>query len=161
MFGGWFKLKCVIIVIVNVLLSEKDISDHLKDFTDLFSLTNLKSTAIYIKGPSCTSLNATLTNKPKRFHDTSVFTTGLSDCHKLLLSYLRAYFKCLPPERIFYRDYKSFNQEDFLRELDSKLVKGTFYQIDEPFSVFLTVVKGLVDTHAPLKQSNNESIVKN
>ena len=117
MFGGWFKLKCVIIVIVNVLLSEKDISDHLKDFTDLFSLTNLKSAAIYIKGPSCTSLNATLTNKPKRFHDTSVFTTGLSDCHKLLLSYLRAHFKCLPPERIFYRDYKVSTKKIFSENL--------------------------------------------
>ena len=140
-----------------MLLSEKNISDHLKDFTDLFSLTKLKSTAIYIKGPSCTALNATLTNKPKRFHNTSVFTTGLSDCHKLLLSYLRAHFKCLPPERFFYWDYKRFNQEDFLQELDSKLVKGTFYQIDEPFSVFLTVAKDPVDAHAPLKQNvNNE-----
>ena len=60
-------------------------SNHLKVFTDLFSLLDMLSTATCTKRPSGTPLDEILTNKPKCFHHTSVFSTGPSDCHKLIL----------------------------------------------------------------------------
>ena len=79
----------------NVLCPEMEISNHLKYFTNLFSLKNLLSTATCTKGLSGTTLDVILTNKPKCFSHTRVFTTGLSDYHKLILSCLRAHFKHL------------------------------------------------------------------
>ena len=98
-----------------MLCPEKDISNNLKYFTDLFSALSLISTAICTKGHSQAAHDVILTNKPKCFHHTSVFITGLTDCHKLILLCLRAHFKRLPPKKFFYRDYKSFNQENVTR----------------------------------------------
>ena len=113
---------------INVLFSEKNIWDHLKDLIHLFSFKNLKSTATCTKGTSgtVTGLDIVLTSKRKCFHHTSVSTTGLSAYHKLILSCWSAHFRCLPPKKTFYRDCKSFNQENFLRELHEEIIKGTF-----------------------------------
>ena len=56
------------------------------------------------------------------------FETGLSDCHKLVCSILRTYFKKLAPKTIRYRDQKIFDQKTFLHDLDSKLLKGDLYR---------------------------------
>ena len=46
---GWKDYENINDLNINVLMSAKDMPDHLKDFTDLFSLTNFKSTATYTK----------------------------------------------------------------------------------------------------------------
>ena len=83
-----------------------------------------------------TSLDIMLTNKPRSFYNTSAVTTGLSDCHKLILSCLRAHFKRLPLKKIIYRDYKMFDEAKFLNDLDQKMIKGSFHQHEEAFAVF-------------------------
>lgn len=99
-----FVLVCDLTIIL--LCHEKDFErlNYLKDF----SLTDLISTSTCTERHSSVDLEVILTNKPKCFHNTSVFITGLGDCHKLILSYLRAHFKRLPLKKIFYLDYKSF-----------------------------------------------------
>ena len=59
-------------------------------------LTNVE---IYTKIVCDTSLDIMLTNKPGSFYNSSAVTAGLSDCHKLILSCLRAHFKRLSPEK--------------------------------------------------------------
>ena len=44
-----------------------------------------------------------LTNKPRRFHHTNLIETGLSDCHKRILSLFKAFFKRIPAKTIEYR----------------------------------------------------------
>ena len=39
-----------------------------------------------------------LTNKPKSFYKSHSFVTGLSECHKLIVSILRTSFQKLPPK---------------------------------------------------------------
>ena len=87
---------------ITVLCPEKDFErlNYLKDF----SLTDLTSTSNCTKRHSDVNLEVILTNKPKCFHQRNVFITDLSDCHKLILSCLRAHFKRLPLKKIFYRD---------------------------------------------------------
>ena len=97
-------------------------------------------------------LDVILTNKPKCFRHTSVFTTGVRDCHKLILSCLRTHFKRLPPKTFFCRDYKSFNQENVLRESDEEIIKVTFHQTKEPFSVLSTFIRDFVGKNVPPKE---------
>ena len=62
------------------------------------------------------------------------FETGLSDCHKLVCSILRAYFKKLPPKIVKYRDHKHFYQQKLLHDLDSKLLLGDLFRnCEEPY----------------------------
>ena len=76
-----------------------------------------------------TSLDLMLTNKPRSFYNTTTVTTGLTDCHKVILFCLRAHFnKRLPLKKVVYRDYEMFDQAKFLHDLDQEIIKGPFYQ---------------------------------
>ena len=104
---------------IDKLNSCSDSSNHLSDMKDLSNL---------IKEPTCfrsqngTLLDLILTNRPRNFMKSQVFELGLSDCHKLVCSILRDSFKKLPPKIITYRYQKDFDQQNFSRDLDKKLV---------------------------------------
>ena len=59
------------------------------------------------------------------------------------VTFLRASFKIIPSKNIVYRDYKHFNQNDFLHELDLEMNKGKFYN---------NLFKEITDKHAPIKR---------
>ena len=81
------------------------------------------------------------------------FETGLSDCHKLVCSILRASFKKLPPKIIKYRDQKHFDQKKFLHDLDSKLLQGDLYRnCDDPYDKLSEIFVDILNHHAPLKE---------
>ena len=69
--------------------------------------------------PSCIYL--ILTNSPRSFFNTENYFTGLSDCHKLVLSVFKTTFSKTGPKEIMYRDYKKFDQETFSQELRTSL----------------------------------------
>ena len=68
-------------------------------------------------------IDTIFTNKPRFFHKTQGFVTGLSDFHKLVVIVLRSYYKKLPPNNILYRTFKRFAKTTFLRDLDSSLIQ--------------------------------------
>ena len=41
--------------------------------------------------------------------------TGLTDCHKLISSFMKSYIARLKPKTIFYRNYKNFYEKNLLR----------------------------------------------
>ena len=116
------------------LKTGSDSSNHLSDVKDVFNLTNLVKKPTCFKSQDRTLIDLMLTNRPRSFLKSQNFEIGLSDCHKLVVSILRATFKKLPREIITYRDQKRFNQDHFLRDLDSKLLQGKLYRnCDEPY----------------------------
>ena len=121
------------------------------DFYDLFALSNLVNVITCIKSVHGITLDIMLTNKRRSFYNTSAVTRGLSDCHKLMLSCLRAHFKRLLSKNIIYRDYKTFDEAKFLYDSDQEIIKGSFYQHEKAFAVFSLVFRALVERHAPLK----------
>ena len=94
-----------------------------------------------------------LTNRPTRFMKSKNFETGLSDCHKLVCSILRAFYKKFPPKIIKYRDQKHFDQIKIIRDLDSKLLKGDLYRnCDEPYEKLSEIFIDILNHHTPLKE---------
>ena len=73
---------------------------------DVFNLSNLIKESTCFKSQNGTLLDLILTNRPRSFMKSEAFELGLSDCHKLVCSILRASFKKLPPKIITYRDQK-------------------------------------------------------
>ena len=71
-----------------------------------------------------TSNEIMLTDRPRSFHKTSIFETGIGDHHKVILSSFRSYFKRIPPKTIDYRKYKTFDKSKLLQDLDQELLKG-------------------------------------
>ena len=68
-----------------------------------------------------------LTNRSGSFHNTSLIEAGLSECHKMIVSVFRAFFRKLPAKVIEYRNYETFDQNEFLRNLDQESVKSNSY----------------------------------
>ena len=52
-------------------------------------------------------------NRPRNFQRTSLIETGMSDCHKLILSLFRAFFKRITTKTIQYLNCSNFSLEAF------------------------------------------------
>ena len=117
-----------------------------------FSLNNLIKVKTCYKSATDSILDIMLTNKMRSFQKSSTTTTGLSDCHKMIVICLKAHFKKLPPNKIVYRDYKNFNKNTFLYDLDQNLIQGKFYSQKNSSDLFTETLKSVVDHHPPLKK---------
>ena len=98
--------------------------NHLCDLNDSFSLTNLVADSSCFKSNKGTLIDPMLTNQPKSFYKSHSFIISLSDCHRLIVSFLRTSFQKLPPKFVIYRNQKNFHESNFLQDLDSKLIQG-------------------------------------
>ena len=120
-------------------LKKEDTHSHMSDLCDTFSLSNLVNGVTCVKSQNGTSIDVMLTNRPKSFHNTSLIETGLSDCHKMIVSVFRAFFKRLPAKVIEYRNYKTFDQNEFLRNLDQELIKTNSYNDEQQYDIFTSI----------------------
>ena len=105
-------------------LKKGGIHSFFSNLCDTFSLSKLVNDVTCVKSQNGTSIDEMLTNRPRSFHNTSVIEKGLSDCHEIMVSIFRAFFKRLPAEVIKYRNYRKFDHNEFLRNLDQELIKS-------------------------------------
>ena len=125
------------------------------DFIDTFSLTNIVNSKTCFKILNETLLDIMLTKNllyKKSFCKTCTVETGLTDCHKMIVTILRAYFKIILSKNIVYRDYKHFHENEFLHELDLEKNKDKFYSSYNPYDDFSNLFKTIIDKHSPIKQ---------
>ena len=89
-----------------------------------------------------------LTNKPNLFFNTSAINTGLSDCHKMVVTVLRKTFQRTQPKVFSYKDYKNFDNELFKSSLQNAL-----NEVNRPdYIKFEEVLLETLNKHAPVKQ---------
>ena len=70
----------------------------------------------------------------------------------MIVSVFRAFFKRLPAEAIEYRNYKTFDHNEFLRNLDQEFMKSNSYNDEQQYDIFTSIFrKVLLDKHALLK----------
>ena len=108
-----------------------DDNEALDDFMDEFHAKNLVKEPTCYKNPlnpSC--LDLYITNSHRSFQGTTTVATGLSDCHKMVVTVLKTTFPKAKPRTIVYRDYSSYSAEEFGRDLQRNLnvIQGGFYQ---------------------------------
>ena len=140
---------------INTLRPTSDSSNHLPDLNDTFSLTNLVTDSTCFRSNKGTLIDLMLTNKPKSFYKSHSFVTGLSDCHKLIVSILRTSFQKLPPKFVIYRNKKNFHESNFLCDLDSRLIQGELYKNwEDPYTKLSEIFSEVLNYHAPLKQKS-------
>ena len=136
---------------INFSNSKMDTNNYLNDFIDTFSLANIVNSKTCFKTLNGTLLDVMLTNKPKFFCKTCTTETGLGDYHKMILTFLRTSFRRIPSKNIVYRDYKRFNQNELLHELDLEMNKGKFMTVLSLNDDFSNFFKTITDKHAPIK----------
>ena len=128
---------------INLLDPSSDTKNHLSDLRDTFALINL------VKDKSL--LDVILTNRPNSFQKTVTTETGLSDCHKLVSTVFRSTFIKLRPKTVRYRTYKTYYKQNFLHELNQKLIQGDIYKTDDSYSKLNEIMSEVLEKHAPLK----------
>ena len=131
---------------LNIDISDKrkDNNNFLSDLCGLFSLQNIITGKACHKSNVGTSVDIMLTNRPKSFHKTSIFQTGISDPQKLILSFSRSCFMRIPSKTLEYRKYKTFGKSKFLHDLDQELLKGEIYQNNEEiYSIFTRIFQNV------------------
>ena len=77
----------------------------------------------------------------------ATFETGLSDHHKLITTILRKTISKGNSKKMFYRDYKRFDQKKFETELKLKLNSKT----NLSYSTFQAVFLDILNKVAPVK----------
>ena len=138
---------------INPLRPTPDSSDHLSDLIDTFSLTHLVTGSTCFKSNKDTLVDLMLTNKPKSFYKSHSFVTGLSDCHKLIVSILRTSFQKHPCQSITYRNQKNFHERNFLLDFDSRFIEGKLHKNSEdPDTKMSEIFSEVLNHHALLKQ---------
>ena len=92
------------------------------DFCDTFDLINLiNAKTCFQSATSQSHLDVILTNRPRSFQKTAAITTGRSYYHKMIITTFRSSYTREPPRIIIYRNYKNFNAQDFLNDLETNL----------------------------------------
>ena len=119
----------------------------LENFMELYDLKNLvkdKTCFKSVKKPS--SVDLFLTNCSRSFQHTKAISTGVSDCHKMIVTVMKTTFKKGKPKEIMYRSYKTFDKKVFRKELGLKLKDCKIYAEFE--RNFLEIL----NKHCPLKK---------
>ena len=149
---------------INLLDPNSDTKNYFSDLRDTFVLTNLVKDKTCFKNKDGTLLDVILTNRPNLFQKTVTTETGLSDCHKLVSTVFRSTFIKLPPKTVRYRSYKTYDKQNFLHELDQKLIQGDIYKTDDSYSKLTEIMSEVLEKHAPLKTktiSGNQAFFMN
>ena len=135
---------------INTLDKEDSAYQKLTNFCDVFGLANLVTAKTCFTKNSSSSIDVILTNRVRSFQKTSVFETGLSDYHSLVVTILKSHIPRLKPKVIKYRNYKNFDPVKFLADVR----RTNFDALEDPddcYDNFTNSFRNLVDKHAPLK----------
>ena len=66
-----------------------------------------------------------LTNRPRNFHETSLIETGLSDCHKMIVSLFRDFLERLPAKVKKIKYLIIMNSYEISTKNSSKVIHAT------------------------------------
>ena len=91
--------------------------DKLEEFCDTFNLTNLVKLETCFMNNHKSTADLILTNKPRSLQITNVTETSVSDCHKLITTFMKSHISRLKPQNVHYRNYKNLNEEKFLSDV--------------------------------------------
>ena len=112
-----------------------------------FDLESLINSPTCYKSTNPSYIDLILTNKKNHFMKSATFETGLSDHHKLITTILRKTISKGNSKKMFYRDYKRFDQKKFETELKFKLNSQT----NLSYSTFQAVFLEILNKIAPVK----------
>ena len=126
--------------------------NKLDQFWDLFNLTNLIKTETRLTKSHKSLIDLFLTNKPLSIQKTHVTERGSSDYHKLILTFFKSNLTRLRPKVITYRNYKKFDENVFLKDLQKIEIKLDEKNSESSYSLISNKFPEVVNKHAPLKK---------
>ena len=126
--------------------------NQLEEFCDTFNLTNLVKSKTCFMNKHKSTIDLILINNLRSFQITNVTETGVSDCHKLITTFMKYYISRLRQKNVHYRSYKNFNEEKFLSDVKEADFSFKTSNFDENYSDLTKVFSNIVNINVPLKK---------
>ena len=120
---------------------------HMTPFLESYNLHSMIRTKTCFMSEQGSCIDLMLTNKKHSFMKTQTFDTNESDFHHMIYTMFKSTFVKAPPKLIKYRQFKSFNTNDFVRDLSYNLETIT----SGIYSTFEKAFQQVLDKHAPIK----------
>ena len=92
------------------------------------------------------------TNKPNFFQKANAIETGLCEHHKLVCAFFKSCFERLKPKIVYYRNYKKFNEVNFLKDVKSCDFSFRTDYPNENYDFLTNTFINIVKKYAPLKK---------
>ena len=136
---------------IDLKLPNHDKKHFLEDLCDAFDLSNMVKEKTCFMSAEGSSIDVMLTNKPKSFFKSYSIETGLSDHHKLILTFFRSHYSNkVKAKKVIYRDVKNINYEQFEHDI-ATLPLDELYRFSDSYTGFSTLFTAILDRHAPIK----------
>ena len=128
-------------------------SDTIKEFCEIYNLKNLITSPTCHKGRSPTILDIILVSQPKRFTESLNCECPLSDFHNIVGGATKQYAPFEKPRKIYYRSYKNFDDNEFIRDINNAPlhVGEIFDDIDDLSWFTSSLLIDVINEHAPVK----------
>ena len=145
-----YSSDCVLIGDMNCCPTKSNI---LRDFCDIYGMTNLIKDATCNKGHVPLLLDVILVTNPKRYAGTFNTECGLSDYHNIIGAGTKRHVLFLKPKKIHYRSYKNFTETDFRHDIETAPfhVVHIFDEVDDIAWFSSELLVAIINDHAPLK----------
>ena len=122
------------------------------DFCEIYNLKNIIREKTCFKNPNNPScIDLIITSRPKSFQNSMFIETGLSDFHKMCITVMKMYYSKQKPTIIHYRKFKDFNNDSFIKDLQTLLTKS-FNEEAIPFQALRKSVNVTLEKYAPTKK---------
>ena len=127
-------------------------STLIQDLCDIYGLTNLITEPTCHRGDVPTLLDVILVTSSQRYLGILNSECNISDFHNIIGAATRRFAPSLKPQRIMYRSYKSFNDADFLFDLQCAPfhVMNIFDDAGDMAWYTSALLSDIVDNHAPV-----------
>ena len=150
---GILKYQIIIMGNFNIDLKIKGFGfNKLDEFCNWFNLTNvIKTETCFIKSHKFL-IDLFLINKPLSFQKTHLTEKGFSGYHKLISTFFKPHCTRLRPKVITYGNYKKFDENVFLNDLQKLEIKLDEENSESSYSLISNKFPKVVNKHAPLKK---------
>ena len=156
MFIHYENLICIGDLNYDILRNDK--CQPLNNIYDNFSLDCIiKEPTCFTKRSDPSLIDVILTNSKTLLCKTVNFSCGLSDCHNMVATSLKESCSVTETKKVTFRSYKNFNEAELNEELSRVPfhVAHIFDDMDDIYWAHETLLRQVVDEHAPLKEKNS------
>ena len=98
------------------------------------------------------TIDLILINNLRSFQIKNVTEAGVSDCHKIITTFMKSHIFRLKQENVHYRSYKKFNEEKFLSDVKEVDLSFKTSNSDENYSVLRYFLSNILNIHAPIQK---------
>ena len=142
--------KTMLIRDFNLTINNKSLENVMNTF-DLECLIK-KPTCFQCSNPTCIDL--ILTKKKEFFKNTDVIEVGIFDHHSLIVTASKSVLLKGNAKTKLYRDYSSFNIDQFKEDLDNNLKNNNITEYFHFQNIFLEIL----NKHVPIKKKKGIKI---